>query len=293
MDWLALPPMAALRAFAAYAETGNVSRAGEALNVSHAAISQQLRALEAHMGLSLLDRSGRQAELTPEGAQLAAALREGFEAISQVCGELTGREAARPLIVSATPSMASAWLLPRLADFRAKHPGIDLMLDASAELREIGPGGTDVALRYGSGTWPGLEAQLLVRSPVVVVAAPSLLEALPEGGPAALADYPWLQEIGTTEASEFLRRHGALPGPEAGSGVMSMPGNLMLEAARAGQGLAPLALVSVQADIAAGRLVEIFRDRAEKGYWIVHRPGVQRPALKLFTAWLKRQADET
>ena len=239
IDWLTLPPLAALRAFAAYAEAGNVTRAGEALNVSHAAISQQIRALERHMALDLLDRSGRQARLTPEGQRLAEALRDGFGRIATAHAELTGAMNARPLIVSATPSMASAWLLPRLADFRMRHPGIDLMIDASAELREIGPGGVDLALRYGKGDWPGHDAVLLVRSPVVVVAAPDLLDRMPEGGPAALARFPWLQEIGTTEATDFLRRHGALPGPNAEAGTMSLPGNLMLEAARAGQGLAP------------------------------------------------------
>ena len=74
MDWRDLPPLSALRAFAAFAETGKVVAAGNALGVSHAAISQQLRGLEDHLGLSLLDRSGRSLRLTPEGQVLADAL---------------------------------------------------------------------------------------------------------------------------------------------------------------------------------------------------------------------------
>ena len=83
MDWLALPPLTALRAFAALAETGSAVAAGERLNVSHAAISQQLKTLEAHMGVTLVDRSGRQLALTPEGQRLAEALTAGFGTIAR------------------------------------------------------------------------------------------------------------------------------------------------------------------------------------------------------------------
>ena len=288
IDWPRMPPLAALRAFAAYAEAGNVSDAGARLNVSHAAISQQIRALEGFLETTLLDRSGRKAELTEDGLRLARAVETGFGAIWSEIEEMTGAGQARPVVVSATPSMASSWLLPRLAGFRAAHPGIDLMIDASAEVKPLRPGGIDVALRYGDGNWPGLETSLLVRSPVVVVAAPALLSALPAEGVTALARYPWLQELGTTEASDFLRRQGALPEP--GQGMVSLPGNLMLEAARAGQGLAAMSRVSVEADLAAGRLVELVRDEMKKGYYIVTVPGPHRPALKAFLRWLGRQS---
>lgn len=293
MDWLNMPPLPALRAFAAYAETGNVSSAGARLNVSHAAISQQIRALERFLETPLLDRSARKAELTEEGVRLARALEEGFGAIWRGVEEISGAGKARPVVVSSTPAMASSWLLPRLSGFRAAHPGIDLMLDASAEVKPLRPGGIDVALRYGDGAWPGLEAELLVKSPVVVVAAPSLLPARPEAGGSALAEYPWLQELGTTEASTFLSNQGVVPGaaPAARAGVISLPGNLMLDAARDGQGLAAVALVSVAADIEAGRLVELARDTRKTGYFIVTGPGPHRPALKTFLRWLRRQAE--
>ena len=96
IDWLTLPPPTALRAFAAFAETGSVISAGTALNVSHAAISQQLRALETHMGVALVDRSGRAMALTVEGRQLASALRTGVGAIAASVEALRGADAARP-----------------------------------------------------------------------------------------------------------------------------------------------------------------------------------------------------
>ena len=102
IDWQSLPPLSALRAFAALTESGSVVEAGGRLNVSHAAISQQVRALEAHMGLSLVDRSGRKLELTADGRILAEALSEGFGLITATTAALTGADADRPLQVSTT-----------------------------------------------------------------------------------------------------------------------------------------------------------------------------------------------
>jgi DNA-binding transcriptional LysR family regulator len=153
-DFHALPPLAALRAFAAFVEAGSLVRAGAALNVSHAAVSQQLRALETHLGVALFDRSGQALRLTAEGQRLAEAVVSGFEAMGRAVEELTGRDAGRPLMVTTTSSFAAGWLLPRLADFRARHPGIDLMIDPSPEVKPLAPGGFDVALRYGAGADP-------------------------------------------------------------------------------------------------------------------------------------------
>ena len=84
MDWAALPPLTALRAFAAYADTGSMTEAGARLNVSHAAVSQQIKALEDHLGLSLLDRARGGGALTPEGRVLAETAQEGFSAIARL-----------------------------------------------------------------------------------------------------------------------------------------------------------------------------------------------------------------
>lgn len=282
-----MPPLAALRAFAAFVQSGGVAGAGEALNVSHAAISQQLRALERHMGVALLDRSGRALALTDEGERLAQALTLGFGAIWGAVQELTGADAARPLHISATPTFAAHWLMPRLPDFRLSHPGIDLMLDPSPALVELGPGGIDIALRYGRGGWPGLRSQRLVDSPMVVVAAPSLLRGRAIAEPADLADLPWLEELGTSEATRWLRRHGVTQGI-VGDRVQ-VPGNLMLDGARDGQGVAVSVRLFVEADVAAGRLKILFEEPGGAGYHIVTRAGVLRPAARAFIGWLRRQ----
>ena len=288
MDWIGLPPLSALRAFAAWAETGSVTRAGAALNVSHAAISQQMRNLEDHLGLPLFDRTGRALALTPAGEDLAAACSEGFGTIARTVDRLTGREADRPLQISTTPSFAAHWLMPRLADFRARHPEVGLMIDPSAEVKPLAPRGIDVAVRYGAGPWAGLDSVLLVRSPIVVVAATALVGATGTLSPADLSRYPWLQELGTNETSEWMALHGV--DHDRARGMTQLPGNLMLEAARAGQGVAITARLFIEADIAQGRLRLLFEDPEPKGYHLVTRPGPQRPALRAFARWMRAQA---
>ncbi|MEX0349393.1 MAG: LysR family transcriptional regulator [Paracoccaceae bacterium] len=289
MDWMKFPPLSALRAFSTFAERRNVTQAGEALNVSHAAISQQLRALENHLGVSLLDRSGKSLSLTADGEHLARALQLGFGAIGAAIDDLSRSSADRPVHVSLTSSFAASWLMPRLPAFRRDHPEVSLILEPSPDIVELRPGGIDVAIRYGKGGWPGVQAQLLFRSPMVIVAAPELLGGKTDWSPDQLAHLPWLEEIGTTEATAWLAGRGAVPDPDAAR--ISLPGNLMLDGLRAGQGVTLTVRHFVQQDILAGRLIELNVEPDESGYHVVTGQSVLRPTLKTFVAWLKRQAN--
>lgn len=285
--WRNLPPLAALRAFAAWADCGSMTAAGAALNVSHAAISQQIRALEAHLGLALVDRSMTPPTPTPDGAQLAEVARAGFAAMARMVAELTGADAARPLQITTSPGFASAWLLPRLGRFRAAHPAISLMLDPTPALCPLTPGGIDIALRYGRGDWPGLEAHLMIPTPLVVVAAPDLVRGIPADDLRALARLPWIDETGADDSVALFDRHGL---QREGGGVVALPGMFKIEAARAGQGIAVTSRMFVQADIAAGRLRVLHEILNGKAYWLVHRPGVLRPAARAFAGWVLREA---
>ncbi|WP_299286424.1 LysR family transcriptional regulator [uncultured Tateyamaria sp.] len=289
MDWRDLPPLAALRAFAAFVETGSVVEAGAALNVSHAAISQQLRALEAHLGVSLLDRSGRAMVLTPDGEILAQGCSDGFASIARAVALVTGAEAARPLHISPTPSFAAAWLMPRLSEFRAVHPGINLVLNPTADLVTLSPGGVDVSIRYGVGGWDGLDDELLLETSMVVVAAPALVAGHDTTDLTRLGELPWLEEVGTSESTRWLETKGAMGGLR---GVLTqVPGNLMLDGARDGQGLAVTVRAFVEADIQAGRLIVLHEDAIPgAGYHLVTRPGVPRPALRAFVKWIRKAA---
>lgn len=287
MDWLGFPPLAALRAFAAFAESGSAVAAGTKLNVSHAAVSQQIKALEGHMNVALVDRSGRHLELTDSGRQLADALMQGFETISRTVDMLTGADADRPLQISTTQLFATTWLMPRLLDFQRTHPEIDLLVNPSSELCDPAPGGIDLALRFGDGNWPGLEADMLVPTDIVITASPDLVGDCDVSSPADLLAFPWLQELGTNDAQDWLRKHGVTEGRVKSS--LQLPGNLMLDGARAGQGVISTAMSSVEKDVEEGRLKILFRDKGDTGYHIVTRPGVLRPSARAFVTWLKRQ----
>lgn len=283
-----MPPLAALRAFAAFAERGTLVGAGGTLGVSHAAVSQQIRSLEDHLGLPLVDRTGRKLELTEAGAVLAQACSEGFGNIARTVEDITGVSDARAVHVSTTPTFAASWLMPRLPAFQAEHPGIKLLIDPSPKLAELSPGGIDLAIRYGVGPWGRYDCQMLLESPIVVVAAPSLIAGRPVETPTDLACLPWLEELGTTESTTWLHRHGVEQG--AVGAYMQMPGNLVLDAARGGQGIAVTVRAFVASDIAEGRLVQLFEEpRAGAGYHLVTRAGVMRPGLRTFVRWLARQ----
>ena len=287
MDWLNLPPLAALRAFAAFAEKRNVVEAGATLNVSHAAISQQLRALEKHMGVALLDRSGKALTLTSDGEHLARALQLGFGAIAAAVGDLARLGQDRPVHVSLTSSFAASWLMPRLPTFRAMHPEVNLILNPTFEVVELHPGGVDVAIRYGAGGWSGVHSEMFLQSPMVIVASPTLLGGKTDWSPSELAELPWLEEVGTTEATSWLSERGA--GPKRGAGRTQLPGNLLLDGLRSGQGIAVTVRQFVEADIVAGRIVELFTEPDSRGYYIVTSKSALRPAVKTFLGWLKRQ----
>ncbi|MEM6372232.1 MAG: LysR family transcriptional regulator [Pseudomonadota bacterium] len=292
MDWRDLPPLAALRAFAAFVETGSVVAAGDALSVSHAAVSQQLRALENHLGVSLFDRTGRAMRLTGDGEILAQGCADGFGQIARAVALVSGAEAARPLHLSPTPSFAAAWLMPRLPEFRAVHPGVSLMLDPTPEIVTLKPGGVDLAIRYGDGSWAGLDSEMLLETSMVVVAAPSLIKGHDTSDPANLSSLPWIEEFGTTESSRWLDARGAA-GSLRGS-LTQVPGNLVLDGARDGQGVAVTVRHFVEADIQSNRLCVLHEDTTPgMGYHLVTRPGVHRPPLKSFLGWIRRAARQS
>ncbi len=291
MEWRDLPPLTALRSFAAFAETGSVVAAGDALGVSHAAISQQLRSLEMHLDVALLNRDGRAMTLTVQGEELANTLHSGFGAMIDTVRLITGASDARPLQVSTTPTFAASWLMPRLPKFRALHPEVDLMLNPTPAVVTLSPAGIDLAIRYGDGNWQGLDAELLLSSPMVVVAAPALVGTGDLPSLDALIDYPWLEEFGTSEADRWLAQHGVKR--KLGRGFTQVPGNLLLDGARDGQGVAVTVRAFVERDIAAGRLRVIETEvKPGMGYHIVTRPGVMRPVLKSFVKWIRSEGTE-
>ncbi|WP_417772738.1 LysR family transcriptional regulator [Stappia sp.] len=286
MDWTHMPPLSGLRAFAAMAEEGTFAGAGRKLNVSHAAVSQQVRALEVWFGCQLVRREGRGMALTGEGLRLAGHLDTAFSTMRRAVDELADADRMRPLQVTMTPAFAVSWLMPRLSEFRHRHPGIELMLNPTGEVVDLQPGGVDLAIRYGGGEWPGLASEPLLRASIVVVAARALVgdEAFPE--PVRLVDFPWIQEYGTAEVSAWLDSQGVLS--RKNLNIVHMPGYMVLEGLRRGDGISVTSRAFIEPEIRSGALRVLFEDAYPgNGYHMVTRPGVRRAPLKAFMSWLK------
>jgi LysR family transcriptional regulator, glycine cleavage system transcriptional activator len=287
-DWRSLPSLTALRAFAATAEMRNFSQAARVLNVTHAAVAQQVRALEEALGRPLVQREGRGVSLTADGEQLAEALGEGFGAIQRGLEALRAGEADRPVRVTLTASFAAQWLMPRLKGFWRQHPDIGLSLHPDSKVVDLHRERMDLAIRYGNGDWPGVEATYLTSARLVVAGATSLIgdrDLTVED----MAGMDWVLAQGWSEQDAYLRQLGLDPGTLSRTDIASE--ELALAAARQGLGLVVESVALIESDVAEGRM-RIVHESREKlpAYFIVTLPGPKRAAARAFLKWLKSQS---
>ena len=286
IDWRSFPSLTALRAFEAAARLSSFSQAGRELNVTHAAVTQQVRALEEHLGRELVYRAGRGLALTAEGGKLAQALGEGFRIVAAALAELRAAEPGAPLRVTMTPAFATQWLIPRLRAFWSAHPDVPLSLHPEKRVVDLRREGIDLGIRFGNGQWPGVETEFLTSARYVVVAAPSLLAGRRDLGKAEISALPWVIEPDWPEALAWLKSYGLNPDR---MNITYIPTEeLALSAAREGIGLHVEAEALVQQDIDNGDLIEVGRlEDQSLAYYLVTRPGPKRPELKVFMKWLK------
>ena len=171
-----LPPLNALRAFEAAARHLSFARAAQELHVTPSAISHQIKTLEEHLGLPLFRRLNKMLLLTDEGQALLPGLRAGFEQLADAVASARRCNLRRVLTVSAAPSFAGKWLVPRLDRFRQAQPDIDVRVDASIQLVDFARADVDVGIRYGTGRYPGLHVECLMADEVLPVCSPQLLQ---------------------------------------------------------------------------------------------------------------------
>ncbi|HUS54951.1 MAG TPA: LysR family transcriptional regulator [Thermohalobaculum sp.] len=289
MDWLNLPPLNSLRAFSAVAETGSYTLAADRLNVTHAAVSQQVKALEKRLGIALVMRAGRGIGLTSQGALLARELDIGFATIGRAIERLSKDAASRPVQITMSPAFAVEWLMPRIAEFQQANPEITLLLNPTSELMELKPGGIDVAIRYRDRRRPHQDVEPVLISDMIVIGTPSLVGSRDLRDPESLVDLPWLQELGTNEAAEWFTYHGVIP--DRPLTVNHMPGNLIMDAVRRGDGITYTARAFFRDDLEARKVVELFSEPLFGVYYIQTPREQRRPEVKSFLDWLKSKAE--
>lgn len=289
-------PLQTLPAFRAAARLANLRAAAETLRLTHSAVSQQIRVLEEQLGFALFERRGRRVALNAAGKALLvsvesalATLDDGLEAAAAAA---TGNR--RLLRVTTLPSFAQRWLLPRMGRWRERHPDIALEIDASQNLVDLTREGFHAGVRSGRQPWPGLEAEPLFDSPLIVVGSPALARRLLGRGDAAFAN-----EALIGDAQTWQQWFAA-----AGLKLKVRPvadfndGGLMLQAAEHGLGIT-LARDMLAADaLADGRLVRLSPVAIEvpesRGYYLVYPPTLKRwPPLAALRAWLFDELAQT
>ncbi len=257
-----LPPLNGLRSFEVAARHSSFRAAADELGVTQGAVAQQVRGLEAELGLKLFERLPRRLELTNEGRSYVAGIRRAFELIADATAAL--RPEPLWMTISVTPTFASKWLVPRLPAFLAAHPMLDLRIQASESLSNFQSDAVDIAVRQGQPPFgPGLTADLLFPQEVVAVCAPSLVggTALPLAAN-AVDGFVLLHDTHNLWP-QFIDALGTGP-TAAPKGIRFNQTSLAIDAAIAGQGLALASRFLVAHDIAAGRLVQPF-DRSLRG----------------------------
>ncbi|SMF17115.1 LysR family transcriptional regulator, glycine cleavage system transcriptional activator [Tistlia consotensis] len=288
-----LPPLNALRAFEAGARHLSFTKAAAELNVTQTAISHQVRQLEELLQVRLFRRLTRKVELTAAGRLLLPGLSEGFDRLAEAVALVERRPDERVLTVSVTPSFGSKWLVGRLPRFWRGHADIELRLHHTMELVEFGRDEVDMAVRYGSGQWPGLAADYLLSVDLLPVCSPALLERGPRlEEPADLAGHTLLHEDDYEDWSQWLTIAGA-EGVEARRGPVVDDGWVLLQLAVNGEGVALGSFALVADDLAAGRLVSPFDLTLSTGaaYHVVYPQGaLNDPKVRAFRDWLLQEA---
>lgn len=299
-----LPPLKALAGFEAAARHLSFTKAARELNLTHGAVSRQVKALEQALGVTLFRRLNRALRLTDEGQAYAATVRELLERLREASRRLGAREEQGGLTVSTTYSFTNKWLMPRLVRFRALHPEIDVRLLANDQLVDFARDNVDIAIRYGRGRYAGLAAERLIADDYVPVSSPALRRGPPPlRTPADLKRHTLLHEedalrqdnLGEATAigwREWLKAAG-VEGIDASRGPIFSHSSMVLQAAINGEGVALGRTALIAEDLAARRLVKPFELelKVPLAYYIVApQQALERPKVRAFRDWLRAEA---
>jgi LysR family glycine cleavage system transcriptional activator len=288
-----LPPLNAIRAFEAAARHLSFTRAADELNVTQAAVSHQIKALEEHLGLALFRRLNRALLLTDEGQALLQPAGEALDLIAGAVERLRSQDSTRVLTVSTLDSIAAGWLVPRLRRFRAREGDIDVRITTTDHLVDFVRDDVDMAIRYGRGEWPGVTARRLMTEELFPVCSPALLEnGPPLNTPSDLRHYTLLHDDMHEDWPMWLMAAGATE-VDATRGPRFSHSHLVIQGAIAGQGVVLGRSALITSELASGRLVRPFDMGlpAEYAYYVVFPPtAAHRPKVQAFTDWLLEEA---
>lgn len=278
-------PLQTLPVFLTAARLQNLRATAGEVHLTHGAVSQQIKLLESAIGCALFDRRGRGLALNETGRTLLAALEPAMLAIQRGVAAAQAVSGRQTLRLSVLPSFAQCWLLPRLAQFQQRYPGITLDIDAAIDVRDLAKEGFDLGLRLGEGNWPGLEAQQLDAGDVVPVAAPALAQTLKDSPISAWFQHGLLEHYGAPW-QRWLMQQGI---PEEAKPVAFFnDAGLLVQAAEQGLGIALSRQILVADRLQDSRLVALHAPLQidTVRLWAVWPTGTKTSAVALLLAWL-------
>jgi len=288
---LSLLPLNALRAFEAAARHLSFTRAGLELRVTQAAVSHQVKGLEEILGVPLFRRLPRGLALTEEGEALLPVLTDVFRRIAGTLDRFEKGRLREVLTLGAVGTFVTGWLLPRLPEFYAVHPFVDLRLLTNNNRVDLAGEGLDYAIRFGDGAWHGTDAWRLFDAPLSPLCAPVLARQLRL--PADLARETLLRSYRADEWTQWFTAAN-LPCP-AVRGFIFDSSLTMAEAAVQGAGIALLPVRMFDHDLRQERLMQPFNVEVVLGaYWLTRlKSRLETPAMSAFRTWLLAQAEIT
>ena len=285
-----LPPFFALRALESAARHRSYSRAADELAVTHGAVSQQIRRLEAELGAKLFERRGNTMAPTPAAQRLADALGRGFDVLQNAVAEFGAGAERDPLVISLDPQFASRWLPARLPRLLADRAGVNLEFRVEDRRADFTTDGVDIAVRYGAGRWENVQAQHLFAETLFPVCSPKFAARRPMRRPKDLLTAPLLHH-GYRPWSLWFSAFGLATPPR--DGLFFDDSVMLVEAAAQGLGVALARSGLVERDLAAGRLVRPLEGdvASELGFYVVWRADSRKlRRIEALRDWLVAEA---
>lgn len=279
-------PLKSLRVFEAAARHLSFTHAAIELNVTHSAVSQQVKLLEEQLNSPLFMRVPRGLMLTPAGEHLLPVLNESFDRIAQLLDYFADRKVREKVKIGVIGTFATGFLLPRLAGFYQKHPHIELQISTNNNRVDVAAEGLDYAIRFGSGAWHGTTAQYLCDSPLTPLCTPQIAAQLQQ--PADLLNFTLLRSYRRDEWNTWLHHANGPQLPPTHPVIVFDSSVTMLEAAQADIGIAIAPARMFRHLLTSRRICRPFPSEVSFGsYWLTHlQSRAETSAMREFAQWL-------
>lgn len=292
-----LPPLNAIKAFEAAAKTGSLTRAGQSLFVSVAAVSQQVKLLEEHLSVKLFNRNRRGLELTEAGQIYLTYVHESFERLRIGQQKVEQLNNSNTLVITAIPSFASKWLMPKMFRWMELNPDLEMRIEASNTPVNFNTSSSDFSICFGDKGYPGLLKNEMFRDSISPVCSPELYQLYDGDISLLLQNQPlinvdWGNENIHLPGWDDWLQHAGIQEVSSNSTLMLNYSSMAIEAAVQGKGIMLGQATLVQDELKSGKLVRLsdISLPLNKSYYVIYpKRTLLKPMATEFLNWLNQQ----